>query len=95
MSHKDILAKMIEPGDGSAADFGDVLVAMACENVKISKKMAKSYLKGVNKTGIDSLVNSLKQIRKFLSINDSLKMARIEWIFGIPQVISKPNFKTR
>ena len=60
VSHKDILAKMIEPGEGSNADFSDVLVGMAFDNVKISKKMAKAYLKGVNKTGIDSLVSSLK-----------------------------------
>ena len=60
MAHKDILAKMIEPGEGNKADFSDVLVNMAFDNVKVSKKMAKAYLKGVNKTGIDSLVNSLK-----------------------------------
>lgn len=95
VSHKDILAKMIEPGEGSTTDFSDVLVGMAFDNVKISKKMAKAYLKGVNKTGSDSLVSSLKQIKKFLQINDSLKMSRLEWIFGIPQVISKPNYKTR
>ena len=35
---------MIDPGD-SSVDFSDVLVKMACENVKVSKKMAKSYLK--------------------------------------------------
>lgn len=95
MSHKDILAKMIEPGEGSSADFSDVLETMARDNVKVSKKMAKAYLKGVNKHGIDSLVSSLKQIRKFLAINDSLKQSRLEWIFGIPQVLTKPNFKTR
>lgn len=95
VSHKDILAKMIEPGEGSNADFSDVLVNMAFDNVKVSKKMAKAYLKGVNKTGIESLVNSLKQIREFLKIDDSLKMSRLEWIFGIPQVLSKPNFKSR
>ena len=47
---------MIEPSEGSTADFSDVLVNMAFDNVKVSKKMAKAYLKGVNKTGIESLV---------------------------------------
>ena len=86
---------MIEPGEGSNADFSDVLLGMAKENVKISKKMAKSYLKGINKTGIDSLVSSLKQVRKFLKIEDSLKNLRLEWIMGIPQVNSKQNYRTR
>ena len=60
VSHKDILAKMIEPGEGSNTDFSDVLVGMAFDNVKISKKMAKAYLKGVSNKVLDSLVNSLK-----------------------------------
>lgn len=95
VAHKDILARMIEPGEGASGDFSDVLVGMAFDNVKVSKKMAKAYLKGVNKTGIEALVCSLKQIRSFLKINDSLKMSRLEWIFGIPQVLSKPNFRSR
>jgi hypothetical protein len=31
---------MIEPGEGSNADFSGVLIGMAFENIKISKKMA-------------------------------------------------------
>ena len=76
---------MIEPGEGAgAADFSDILTEMAKDNEKISKKMAKAYLKGVNKTGLESLSSSLKKIRKFLAINDSLKKERMEWIFGVP-----------
>lgn len=75
VSHKDILQKMIEPGEGAnATDFGDVLVNMARDNTKISKKMARSYLKSVNKTGIESLMGALTQIKEFLKIDDSLKM---------------------
>ena len=59
VAHKDILAKMIEPGEGSNADFSDVLVGMAFDNIKVSKKMAKAYLKGVNRNGIESVVKSL------------------------------------
>lgn len=34
VSHKDILQKMIEPGEGAnATDFGDVLVNMARDNL--------------------------------------------------------------
>ena len=87
---------MIEPGEGAgAADFSDILTEMAKDNEKISKKMAKAYLKGVNKTGLESLSSSLKKIRKFLAINDSLKKERMEWIFGVPQINSKPYFRTR
>ena len=74
---------MIEPGDGSA-DFSDVLVKMAYDNIKVSKKMAKTYLKSISRTSSESLQQTLSNIRAFLAINDSLKLNRLEWIFGIP-----------
>jgi len=96
VSHKDILQKMIEPGEGAnACDFNDILLDMARDDAKTSKKMAKAYLKGVNKTGVEALQQSLRQIQQFLRIDDSLKQVRMEWIFGIPQVVSKSQFRTK
>lgn len=86
---------MIDPGEGTKSDFSDILIGMARDNESVSKKMAKTYLKNVNKTGVESLAKSLAEIRKFLSIDDSLKGSRLEWIFGIPQVVSKSNFRTK
>lgn len=57
--------------------------------------MARSYLKSANKSGIESLVAALAQIKDFIRIDDSLKMQRLEWIMGFPQVISKPNYRTK
>ena len=72
--HKDILQKMIDPGEVSnMGEFSDVLIIMAKDDAKISKKMAKSYLKNVNKTGIEHLNVALRQIRAFLKIDDNLK----------------------
>jgi len=59
VSHKDILQKMIEPGEGSKEDFTDILTGMAKGNKKISKKMAKTYLKGFSKTGMEQMGRSL------------------------------------
>lgn len=56
---------MIEPGEGGA-DFSDVLIEMARENAKVSKKMAKTYLKAIGKTSNESLQKTLAQIRTFL-----------------------------
>lgn len=94
VAHKDILQKMIEPSDPSS-DFSDVLFNMAHDNEKVSKKLAKAYLKGVNKTVVEQLSMALKQIRLFLKIDDSLRMQRFEWIFGLPQILSKNNFRTK
>jgi len=34
-------------------------------------------------------------VRQFLRIDDDLKKDRIEWIFGVPQILTKPNFRTK
>lgn len=87
---------MIEPGQGAKADdFSDILIGMAKDNEKVSKKMAKAYIKQVNKAGSDAQGKSLEAIRKFLKIEDSLKKQRYEWVFGVPQVQSKSNFRTK
>ena len=95
VAHKDILAKMIDPGDGAGAEFTDLLISMAVDNEKVTKKMAKAYLKGVAKPGNEQILTALKQIRAFLKIDDSLKAQRLEWIMGLPQVVSKQNFRTK
>lgn len=89
VSHKDILQKMIEPGEGSKDDFTDILTGMAKNNRKISKKMAKTYLKSCSKTSLDAISKALNQVRQFLKIEDDLKQERMELIFGVPQIITK------
>lgn len=84
VSHKDILNKMIDPGDSANVDFSDLLNDMAFDNAKVSKKMAKSYLKGVAKAQNDVMIKTAKQIIRFLKIDDTLRKERLEWIFGIP-----------
>jgi len=50
VSHKEILQKMIDPPEGSDTDFTDLLLGMCKNNRKLSKKMAKAYLKGISKS---------------------------------------------
>lgn len=89
VSHKDILQKMVEPGEGSKEDFTEILTGMAKNNRKISKKMAKAYLKSCSKTSLESISKALNQVRQFLKIDDDLKKERMEWIFGVPQILTK------
>jgi len=64
---------MIDPGDSANVDFSDLLVDMARDNAKVSKKMAKSYLKGIAKSQNDVMIKTAKQIKNFLLIDDSLR----------------------
>lgn len=84
---------MLEPGE---EDYSDVLVEMARDNFKVSKKMAKSCLKSIRNTNNEKATKqTLNYIRNFFKIDDSLKQSRLEWIFGIAQVNSKPDYRTR
>ena len=47
VAHKDILKIMTQPTD-SKSDFTGVLATMCKKNLKLSKKMAKVHLKGIN-----------------------------------------------
>ena len=73
VSHKNIIQQMIEPAEGSNTDFTSLLLNMAKNNVKISKKMAKTYLKNSAKPGPDAPAQALQQIAEYLKIEDSLK----------------------
>ena len=57
IQHKEILSKMMEP-DGDD-EYSDVLSSMCKDNIKLSKKMAKGFIKGINKQ-YDALDNTLK-----------------------------------
>ena len=73
VSHKNIIQQMIEPAEGSNTDFTGLLLNMAKNNVKISKKMAKTYLKNSGKPGPDAPGQALAQIAEYLKIDDDLK----------------------
>lgn len=74
VSHKSVVDKLIQSSEGpQTEEFGRILAEMAYENPKVSKKMAKSYLKQISKTSTDTLVPALDRIKQFLQIKDSLK----------------------
>ena len=81
IQHKEILAKMMEPDGGE--DYSAILSDMCKDNLPLSKKMAKVYIKGINKQ-YDQLDNTLKNLANFLRVDDSLKLIKLEWIFGVP-----------
>lgn len=78
---------MIGSGDGTSfEDYSDVLMEMARDNIKVSKKMVQAFLKGMAKSDAKALNSALMGAASFIKIEDSLKLQRLEWIFGIAQV---------
>ena len=69
-------------------DYGDLLTGMCKGNLSLTKRMAKSYLKSINKT-YNGLDGCLKSLTNFLLVDDPLKVLKLEWILGVPQIKSR------
>lgn len=82
IQHKEILAKMMEPSVEGSEDYSGLLSAMCKDNYELSKKMAKVYVKGINKQ-YDQLDSTLKGLSNFLRVDDSLKQLKLEWVLGV------------
>ena len=67
IQHKEILNKMMDPEGGE--DYGDLLTDMCKGNLSLTKRMAKSYLKGMNRT-YNGLDGCLKSLANFLLVDD-------------------------
>ena len=84
---------MMEPGEGKE-NYTGMLTSMCKDNFAMSKKIAKVYVKGINKS-YDNLDSTLEGIANFLRIDDSLKQLKLEWILGVPQVVNKKNWSQK
>lgn len=62
-------------------------------NFNLSKKVAKLLIKGINQYQVDKVTKYLKLLKRFLSIDDDFKTARLEWSLGVPQIVNKKQFR--
>jgi hypothetical protein len=68
-------------------DFGAQVSGMCFENPTMTRKMAKIFVKAINQPGVEKQSLYLKALKKFILINDSLKQQRLEWVFGVAQLV--------
>lgn len=92
LQDKEMLGQLIEatPPKSDFASFCE----MCHGNIKMSKKMAKVLVKGINLNEQAKNGLYLKALKKFLLVDDSLKQQRLEWVFGVPQLVSKKVYGT-
>ena len=65
--------------------------ALAAEELAKAKKISKVFLRSIESAHLDAISGYLKALKPFLLVDDSLKQLKLEWIFGIPDFISKKN----
>jgi len=62
---------------------------MCKDNAKLSKRVTKVFLRSIEQAHLDTVKGYLKALKPFLRANDSLKQQKLEWVFGIPEVVSR------
>lgn len=90
--HSEILKIMLGSNLGSK-EFGAFVSDMCRDNLKLSKKVAKVFIKVINNSDFNLVKNYLKALKPFVKMNDSLKKQKLEWIFGVGQVLAKKGYK--
>lgn len=88
---KDVLGKLVDAGAASK-DFGDQLAFMCKDNLEMTRKLAKIFVTNINSPQLDRQALYLKGLKKFLRIEDKLKQQRLEWVFGIGQIVNKREY---
>lgn len=90
--HNELLKIMLGSSQGSK-QFGVCLANMCKDNIKMSKKVSKVFIKAINNSNFDNVKNYLMALKPFLKLNDSLKLQKLEWIFGFSQIIAKKGYR--
>jgi hypothetical protein len=90
--HQDLLKLMLGSAQGSK-QFGQCLASMCKDNVKLSKKVSKVFVKAINNSSFDNVKNYLKALKPFIRVNDGLKMLKLEWVFGFGQIVCRKGYR--
>lgn len=66
---------------------------MCKDNYKLSKKVSKVFIKSINNSNYDNVRNYLTALKPFLTIEDSLKAMKLEWVFGVSEIVNRKGFR--
>mmetsp|Transcript_21776 Transcript_21776/g.33651 ORF Transcript_21776/g.33651 Transcript_21776/m.33651 type:complete len:99 (-) Transcript_21776:1589-1885(-) len=70
-------------------EYSTMIAHLCFRNKEFSKKMAKHILKGTNTS--DESQPFLQVMKQYFLVEDQFSEMRIEWIFGIAEVVIKAN----
>ena len=66
---------------------------MCKDNYKLSKKVSKVFIKSINNSNYENVKNYLTALKPFLTLEDSLKPMKLEWVLGISEILSRKGFR--
>jgi hypothetical protein len=86
------LLKVMLSSSSGGKQFGECLANMCRDNLKLSKKVSKVFIKSINQSNYDNIKSYLTALKPFVKLEDSLKQQRLEWIFGISQIVARKGY---
>lgn len=86
------LLKVMLSSQTGGKQFGQCLANMCRDNLKMSQKVSKVFIKAINNSNFDNIKSYLTALKPFLKMEDSLKSQRLEWIFGFSQIVSRKGY---
>ena len=87
------LLKVMLSSSSGGKQFGECLANMCRDNLKLSKKVSKVFIKSINQSNYDNIKSYLTALKPFVKMEDSLKQQRLEWIFGISQIVARKGYQ--
>lgn len=62
--------------------------------MKLTKKLAKIFIKAINSSSTEKMAIYLKALKNFLLIDDQYQQHRLEWVLGVPQLKTANAYRT-
>jgi len=90
--HQDFL-KIMLGSCASAKQFGLCLGNMCKDNLQLTRKVSKVFIKAINGSNSDNLKAYLKALKPFLRVDDQFKEVKLEWIFGFCQINQRKTYR--
>jgi len=87
------ITMMVGSGKGSES-LGKTLASICKDNEKQSRDIAKMLVKTIAAPGSKGKENYFVAMKPFLRIDDGLKMKRLEWVFGFPQIYCRQHYNS-
>ena len=87
------LLKVMLSSSSGGKQFGECLANMCRENLKLSRKVSKVFIKAINNSNFDNIKSYLTALKPFLKMSDSLKSQRLEWVFGVSQIVQRKGYQ--
>lgn len=73
--------------------FGQCLANMCKDNIKLSRKVSKVFIKAINNSNYENVKNYLMALKPFLKMQDGLKAQKLEWVFGFSQIVARKGYR--